>query len=216
MEFIIRLLIAAILGFLIGLEREYHAKEAGSRTHLLVCLGSCLFMILSMYGFESFYGKSGVSYDPSRIASQVVTGIGFLGAGTIIFYKNIIRGLTTAAGLWVTSAIGLACGGGFYILSACSTVIVIICLTVSSFYVTNFANQYISITFSADNSTDVDIIFDRLKKDDISVKDYSLKQNEQKKKYIVQVDIKIKMRRNKFDFDSILKEFAGVEIISIE
>ena len=111
-EFILRLFAAAMLGGLIGLERGYHAKEAGLRTHLLVALGSCLFMILSIYGFDFMLGRDHVSFDPSRIAAQVVTGIGFIGAGTIILQKQVVRGLTTAAGL----AVALPCYLGFNVL----------------------------------------------------------------------------------------------------
>ena len=101
-ELTIRLSLALILGGSIGIEREYRAKEAGFRTHFLVALGSALFCLVSQYGF-------GIDLkDSSRVAAQVVSGIGFLGAGTIIFQKNVVRGLTTAAGLWVTAAIGLA------------------------------------------------------------------------------------------------------------
>lgn len=110
MEYILRIIIAAILGGAIGLEREYRAKEAGFRTHFLVGLGSALFMVISQYGFGDALNAFHTSFDPSRIASQVVTGIGFIGAGTIIFQKHMVKGLTTAAGLWVTSAIGLTAG----------------------------------------------------------------------------------------------------------
>jgi putative Mg2+ transporter-C (MgtC) family protein len=138
--FIIRLLLATIFGALIGLEREYHAKEAGVRTHLLVALGSCLFMILSIYGFDAFLDHDNVSFDPSRIASQVVTGIGFIGAGTIIFHKseNVVRGLTTAAGVWVTAAIGLACGGGMYVLASAATILVLAGLEAFNFILHKF------------------------------------------------------------------------------
>ena len=112
-DFVLRLFVAAILGGAIGLEREYRAKEAGFRTHFLVALGSSLFMILSQFGFDDVLRHyQQVSLDPSRIASQVVTGIGFIGAGIIIFQKHVVRGLTTAAGLWVTSAIGMTAGSG--------------------------------------------------------------------------------------------------------
>ena len=109
-EFILRIFVAAILGGIVGLEREYRDKAAGFRTHFLVALGSALFMILSAYGFEHALVSSEHRLDVSRIAAQVVSGIGFLGAGTIIFQKNVVRGLTTAAGVWVVAAIGLACG----------------------------------------------------------------------------------------------------------
>ena len=110
------------------MEREYRAKEAGFRTHFLVGLGSAMFMILSAHGFDSILGTPGVRLDPSRIASQVVSGIGFIGAGTIIFQKHVVKGLTTAAGLWVTSAIGMTAGSGMYALAATATVMVLVCL----------------------------------------------------------------------------------------
>lgn len=126
---------AAVLGGIIGLEREYREKAAGFRTHFLVALGSALFMILSQYGFDAAIREMpNVSFDPSRIASQVVTGIGFIGAGTIIFQKNVVRGLTTAAGIWVTAAIGLACGTGLYVLAAVSTLLVLIGLEAFNFF----------------------------------------------------------------------------------
>ena len=126
-EFILRIFVAALLGGLIGLEREWRAKEAGFRTHFLVALGSALFMIVSAYGFEGVMHTPEHRWDVSRIAAQVVSGIGFIGAGTIIFRKseNVVSGLTTAAGLWVTAAIGLACGGGMYVLSTASTLLVL-------------------------------------------------------------------------------------------
>ncbi|MBR1547241.1 MAG: MgtC/SapB family protein [Prevotella sp.] len=126
-EFILRIFVAALLGGLIGLEREWRAKEAGFRTHFLVALGSALFMIVSAYGFEGVMTTPEHRWDVSRIAAQVVSGIGFIGAGTIIFRKseNVVSGLTTAAGLWVTAAIGLACGGGMYMLSTASTLLVL-------------------------------------------------------------------------------------------
>ena len=116
-EITIRLFVALLLGGLIGVERDYRSKDAGIRTHFLVALGSALFCVVSQFGF-------GVDLkDSSRVAAQVVSGIGFLGAGTIIFQKdkNVVRGLTTAAGLWVTAAIGLACGTGMYVAAAIST-----------------------------------------------------------------------------------------------
>ena len=127
-EFVLRIFVAALLGGAIGLEREYRAKEAGFRTHFLVALGSALFMIVSAYGFEGALASENHRWDVSRVAAQVVSGIGFIGAGTIIVHKseNVVRGLTTAAGVWVTAAIGLACGGGMYVLSIASTVLVLV------------------------------------------------------------------------------------------
>lgn len=111
-ELIIRLAAATLLGSIVGLERQKHEWAAGLRTHMLVCLGSALVMIVSTYGFQDVVGHNGISLDPSRVAAQVVSGIGFLGAGTILFLRQeVVRGLTTAAGLWTVAAIGLACGG---------------------------------------------------------------------------------------------------------
>ena len=139
LEFLLRLFCAAVLGGIIGLEREYRSKEAGFRTHFLVAMGSALFMIVSAYGFDSMNNEL-QRWDVSRVAAQVVSGIGFIGAGTIIFRKseNIVSGLKTAAGLWVTAAIGLACGGGMYILSIGSTLMVLIGLEAFNYFLHKF------------------------------------------------------------------------------
>jgi putative Mg2+ transporter-C (MgtC) family protein len=126
-DLVIRLLMAAALGSLIGAERERLSWAAGLRTHMLVCVGSCLFMIVSAYGFEATLGPN-VVLDPSRVAAQVVSGIGFLGAGSILLRGNLIKGLTTAASLWTVAAIGLAVGGGLYLEALDSTVVILIIL----------------------------------------------------------------------------------------
>lgn len=129
-EYIVNITVAAFLGGLIGLEREYRSKEAGFRTHFLVGLGASLFMVLSLHGFDNYQPAGGaiIQRDPARLAAQVVSGIGFIGGGIIIFQKNVVKGLTTAAGLWVTSAIGMTAGVGMYELAAVATVLVIVCL----------------------------------------------------------------------------------------
>jgi putative Mg2+ transporter-C (MgtC) family protein len=128
-EIVIRLVVAALLGSLVGFERERLDWAAGLRTHMLVCLGSALAIIISAFGFKDILGTASVVLDPSRIAAQVISGIGFLGAGTILFLRQeIIRGLTTAAGLWAVAAIGLAIGSGLYFAGAIATVIVLIIL----------------------------------------------------------------------------------------
>ncbi|EBP3058387.1 MgtC/SapB family protein [Salmonella enterica] len=113
-DLLIRIALAGLLGGLIGIERQLRAKEAGLRTHVLVGIGSAMFMIVSKYGFADIIRENHVDLDPSRIAAQVVSGMGFLGAGTIIIQKQIVKGLTTAAGMWVTAAIGLVIGSGLY------------------------------------------------------------------------------------------------------
>ncbi|MBN2429463.1 MAG: MgtC/SapB family protein [Deltaproteobacteria bacterium] len=126
-----RLLFAAIIGGIIGFEREYHGREAGLRTHSLVCVGACLMMVIS----ESFAVKYGAELssgilrvDPSRVAAQIVTGIGFLGAGAIIKEGASVRGLTTAAGLWVAAGLGMAVGSGLYFAAAATAVLSLIVL----------------------------------------------------------------------------------------
>jgi len=109
-DFLIRIALAGVLGGLIGIERQLRAKEAGLRTHVLVGIGSAMFMIVSKYGFADLLTLTHVSFDPSRVAAQVVSGMGFLGAGTIIIQKQVVKGLTTAAGLWVTASIVLVIG----------------------------------------------------------------------------------------------------------
>lgn len=120
LKYLISILISVILGFLIGYERKLRFKEAGIRTHTIVCAGSALIMVVSKYGF----GDS-VEADASRVAAQIVSGVGFLGAGIIIYRKHEIHGLTTAAGVWATSGVGMAAGAGLYIVAAGSTVIII-------------------------------------------------------------------------------------------
>lgn len=125
----VRMLIAAVLGAAIGLEREIHEHPAGMRTHLLVSLGSAIFTVLSIYGFAGVV-QDGVAatVDPTRIAAQIVSGIGFLGAGAILKYGTTIRGLTTAASLWTAAAVGMATGAGQWVIAGVGTLIVIFSL----------------------------------------------------------------------------------------
>lgn len=117
-----KLILAFVLSSLIGLEREIKLKAAGLRTHALVGLGAALMMLVSKYGFMDIIGLDSVSLDPSRVAAQIVSGIGFIGAGLIFVRKDNVHGLTTAATIWVTAGIGMACGGGLPILAVMATV----------------------------------------------------------------------------------------------
>jgi len=125
---VIKLLLAVIFGGLIGLEREIQKREAGLRTHILVCLGSTLIMLTSIYIFDIYKGTGNL--DPSRIAAGVMTGIGFIGAGAIIKDKDTVKGLTTAASIWVVSGIGIAIGCGFISAALITTIFVLIILLV--------------------------------------------------------------------------------------
>jgi putative Mg2+ transporter-C (MgtC) family protein len=126
-EFVVRLAVATLLGAIVGLERERTEHAAGLRTHALVSLGAALFMLVSSYGFGAVLGPH-VTLDPSRVAAQVASGIGFLGAGTIILRREIVRGLTTAASIWTVAAIGLASGGGMYLPAVGATILVLVVL----------------------------------------------------------------------------------------
>lgn len=125
-QIIIRLALATVLSGLIGIERQVHRRTAGLRTHILVSLGSCLIMLTSLYVFDIY--KHIVPLDPARIASGVITGIGFLGAGTIMRERQEVKGLTTAASLWVVAGIGLAVGVGFYSAAVYTTALALIVL----------------------------------------------------------------------------------------
>lgn len=126
LPWILRLVIASLCGALIGYERAIQRKSAGVRTHIVVAFSSALFMILSKYGFADLMKISGMEYDASRIAAQIVSGISFIGAGTILVKKSQISGLTTAAGVWATAAIGMAIGSGLYFLGIIATSILFI------------------------------------------------------------------------------------------
>ena len=129
-EVLVRVVLAGLLGGAIGAEREIREREAGLRTHMLVAVGAALFTIVSAYAWADFQfsTREGITFDPTRIAAQVVTGIGFLGAGAIIRQGLSIRGLTTAASLWVVAAIGMASGAGYYSAAVITTVLVLVSL----------------------------------------------------------------------------------------
>ena len=137
LEFCIRLISALVLGFSLGLERELTNKYAGLRTHILVCLGACVFTLLSIYGFPTFADGDNVIIDQAtgvrdtaRIAAQIVTGIGFIGAGTVLRNGPMVFGLTTAATLWIAASIGMACGAGMYDVAVISTILSVAVLTI--------------------------------------------------------------------------------------
>ena len=126
LDYLLRLIIAAVCGTAIGYERKNRMKEAGIRTHFVVAAGSALIMIVSKYGFQDQIGWHNLALDPSRIAAQVVTGVGFLGAGIIFMQRETVKGLTTAAGIWTTAGIGLAIGSGLYFVGLATAAIVIL------------------------------------------------------------------------------------------
>ena len=218
-EFVLRLFVAAMLGGVIGLEREYRAKEAGFRTHFLVALGSGLFMILSQFGFNDVLAHyERVSLDPSRIASQVVTGIGFIGAGTIIFQKHVVRGLTTAAGLWVTSAIGMTAGAGMYVLSIATTVLVLLCLEALYFILQHFGTRNITVTFSTPKEENIQPVLQRLRDKEIIIDSYEMirKDTSSGHYFVVTMEMKFKRKRYKNHLLNFMAEFENVTVETME
>ena len=166
----LRLLAAMAMGGLIGIERELRAKDAGLRTHFLVALGSALFTLVSQYGFGADLK------DSSRVAAQVVSGIGFLGAGTIIFQKNVVHGLTTAAGLWVTAAIGLSCGTGMFAVAGATTVLVLLGLEVVNALHPHRSHTIISLSFSSTDKQMLPLMQKRLREAGFELKSYEMRE----------------------------------------
>ena len=154
-EFTLRLSVAFVLGAIIGLDRTFRAKDAGFRTHILVSIGSALIMIISQYGFEDLVGVDTTRYDPARIAAQVVSGIGFIGAGTIILQKHIVRGLTTAAGLWATAGIGLAVGSGMYAIGIVTTILTLLGLELFPLIFKNAGIHTLLVQYSTTNYSNI-------------------------------------------------------------
>lgn len=173
-DFVWRLVLAALFGTIIGLDREYREKEAGFRTHFLVSLGSALMMIVSQYGFSEILTHDGVSLDPSRIAAQVVSGIGFIGAGTIIFNHQIVRGLTTAASLWATAGIGLTAGAGMSWLALASTILTLVALEGLSLVFRSLGSRRMVVVFSASDRAGVADTLDRIRTDGYMVVSYEV------------------------------------------
>lgn len=181
---LLRLLLAALFGALIGLERERKNWVAGLRTHMMVCVGACLIMMVSAFGFADILGQPNVTLDPSRIAAQVVSGIGFIGAGVIMFVKQgteTIRGLTTAAGLWTVAGIGLATGSGLFFAAAATTVIALLILwglkPVEQAYLKRFGQITLEVITdpASNNST---FLNDLLHRDDLEVRAFNLEKAE--------------------------------------
>lgn len=167
-EFIVRIVIAAVCGGAIGLERSHRQKEAGIRTHIIVALGSALLTIISKYGFFDVIITDSISLDASRLAANVITGISFLGAGVIFLKGGSIKGLTTAAGLWTTSGIGLALGAGMYTVGIFSTVLVVLAQYILHRY--NLSSETVS-------SNEVKVICDNSEEAVAKVKDLFVSRN---------------------------------------
>ena len=194
-DFALRIFVAGAMGVLIALEREYRAKEAGYRTHFLVALGSALMMIVSQYGFMEVLKTDLIRLDPSRIAAQVVSGIGFIGAGTIILQKQIVRGLTTAAGIWATSGIGLAVGAGMYAVGISATLLVLLGLETLSYFFKSIGLRNMMIDFSTDDKEAIKRVSKKFNTRNYVVVSYEMTEAYTNGKNVYHVSMVVKAKR---------------------
>ena len=215
LDFVLRLLVAGVLGAIIGLDREYRAKEAGYRTHFLVSLGSALIMIVSQYGFQDIIQENSVTLDPSRVAAQVVSGIGFIGAGTIIFQKQIVRGLTTAAGIWATAGIGLAVGAGMYTISIAATLLTLAGLELLSFLFKSIGMKSSMITFSTQSKEALRDVSERFNSRNYLIVSYKMEKQWQGDRELYLVTMVIKSKRS-YDVGHLLQLMQDFPEINVE
>lgn len=198
--FILRLAVAGLLGTAVGIEREWRVKEAGFRTHFLVSLGSALFMIVSQWGFDDFLAShDGLRLDPSRVAAQVVSGIGFIGAGAIIFQRQIVRGLTTAASLWAISGVGLAAGAGMYGVAAAATVLTLVGLEVLNLLLGGFSTHRTPVVFSTPDRDAVNAALASLHGEGFAIVSYALDRERTADGTIYRADLLVQSRRRRDD-----------------
>lgn len=221
---VLRLVVAAILGGIVGMERGSGDRPAGFRTHILVCVGSALFMLVSIYGFDDVAPVTtiaendiGTRRDTARIAAQVVSGIGFLGAGTILHEGLTIRGLTTAASLWMVSAIGLAVGSGMFLLSVVATILTMVTLVTFHSWEKRFAgkNERRFIRVVTNNTPGVITeVTGYLAMNGIKVKTLNVKTDKQNDNLVLELYLKVNKGIDAMEIANGLNDIEGV--ISLE
>jgi putative Mg2+ transporter-C (MgtC) family protein len=198
-ELIVRLVLASLLGGIIGLEREVHGREAGIRTYLLVALGSALIMLVSEYMFLKyrFDAAAVIRIDPGRVAAQAITGIGFLGAGVILRYKGSIRGLTTAACMWVACAIGLAIGAGQYIAGTAVSTLTVLALTGLKGVEKRLNRDWYRelVVLSEDRENRVEQVEMVVKNYNAKITGFSIKKDFQKKEILMSLRLRVRSSR---------------------
>ncbi len=198
-NFILRIFAAGILGGLIGLEREFRAKEAGVRTHFIVSLGSALVMMISHSALEG-------GFDAARVAAQVVSGIGFIGAGVIIFQKNVVRGITTAAGLWVAAAIGLSCGAQMYSIAIAATIMTILVLETMHIITRRHGERNRSVTLSGVTNDELLEMMKTIKDCGAEVESFMLTDG------VATLQLKIKQKDYATTVDTVLSFSKGLKV----
>lgn len=208
---IIRLVVACLLAFIVGLDREYRAKDAGLKTHFLVSLGSALFMIISRYGFDN-----STQVDFSRVAAQVVSGIGFIGAGTIIFQKQIIRGLTTAASLWSVSGIGMAAGAGLYAVAVAATLLTLIGLEAFGYLFKKLAARRIYISILVGDKQMAQTVYLDLKKVGYQILSYEMSKLDKADGYRVAIVVRSLVGNDEEGFIEVLHTNPDITVEQVE
>lgn len=197
------MLIAGICGLVIGYERKSRMKEAGIRTHFVVAIGASLMMVISKYGFQDIMGNPDISLDPSRIAAQVVSGVGFLGAGMIFMQRQTVKGLTTAAGIWATAGIGMAIAAGLYLVGIGVTVLIVVAQMVlhsGNAWLSTPRTEQLSITMNNESGS-IDYIQDLLHKNNIAILHFYAEKNIESFELVLNLTIKLPV---KYDVKQIL------------
>ena len=205
-DFILRLFVAGILGAVVGLDREYRAKEAGYRTPFLVSLGSALIMVVSQYGFQDVILENSVSLDPSRVAAQVVSGIGFIGAGT------------TAAGIWATAGIGLAVGSGMYGLGIAATLLTLAGLELLSVIFKSIGMRSSLVVFSTSDKEAINRIARVIYEKGFLLVSYDMKRlgHQEKDEYVVSIVLKARKNTEESPLLLLMEQFPEVTVERIE
>lgn len=222
--FMMRLALAGILGAAVGFEREYRAKEAGTRTHFLVAIGSCLIMIVSQWGFRDMialittYPDANIRFDVSRVAAQIVSGIGFIGAGTIMMQKQVVHGLTTAAGLWAVAGIGMAVGGGLYAVGVSATVFALIGLEAMRYFLRKFRTRASYLVFLTKDRNNLIQVTNELNANDFHIINYSVGSEKVGSEEWLKVKMWVRERvpNGENQILRFMQQFPGVEVEKVE
>lgn len=225
--FVTRLFVAGTLGALVGLEREFRAKEAGLRTHFLVALGSALIMLVSQYGFMGFFananpaGSTFYRADISRIAAQIVSGIGFIGAGAIMVQRHTVSGLTTAAALWVVAGIGMAAGCGHYVLAVATTFFTLLGLELFRMIVGLIRSRTSVVVFTAKTPDYLEAMLKHIRENGFSILNYRVETMSEKTKAL-KVILSIRdrgphpLKGGEDPLITLIRAESGVHFVSLE
>ena len=207
-EFFLRILTAAVCGIVIGYERENRNKEAGIRTHAIVALGAALIMIVSKYGFSDIQ-----NYDASRVAAQIVSGIGFLGAGIIFIRNRAVSGLTTAAGIWATAGVGMAVGSGMYYIGIAVTVLIVLMqFVLHRQFVIKKAHRYEKLVIIMKDHPGIEELQEKLLGQKVEVDSLELEMTENQE-YRMELGVFLPKEYNKMELTKILMDCSGVTYV---